>query len=586
MNLPSIIFDFAKKKVKLDQIKFRSMNKIKFTLGTILFANITFAQSNDGNPLNAGQVNVVQDYKPTLADAVKINTNPIINDSVPAIPKLTYSTINKTFVNDYKVEPITPAKMKGEPLQKLNNNYAKVGFGNYFTTNLEAYIGSGRSKKMNYAFSGKHLASAGSIKNHGYAGFSENNLKAQGSFFVPDHVIHVNTQYKNNSLHYYGYDTDSNLVKPDFNKSQNRQIYNLIDINSSLVQNTRNDEALYHEFNAGFYHFRDKFLNQENSFNLMAALGKQIGNELYGGRLLFNYFGNQTSPDSSEGAILTINPFVKTYGKKWHARLGINVAIETDEGKTHFLPDLSGKYNIVEDILSVYADVKGYSYRNSFRSLTTNNPFISPAINFRTSTVKLDAVAGLRGNINQHLYFNVNGAYKIIDSMALFVNSPHLFDTLQSAFFVIYDNAKIARFYGELGYVVDNKLTVAGWLAFNQYTMDKQLKPWHLPAIEAGLKGSYNLGDKIIVGLDIFYVGIRYAQKSSVDKFTATGIDFMISEKKLNGYVDANIKAEYRYTKKMAAFININNLAAQQYQIWNNYPSQKINALLGVNFSF
>ncbi len=74
MNLPSIIFDFAKKKVKLDQIKFRSMNKINFTLGTILFANITFAQSNDGNPLNAGQVNVVQDYKPTLADAVKINT--------------------------------------------------------------------------------------------------------------------------------------------------------------------------------------------------------------------------------------------------------------------------------------------------------------------------------------------------------------------------------------------------------------------------------------------------------------------------------------------------------------------------------
>ena len=127
--------------------------------------------------------------------------------------------------------------------QKMNNNYAKVGFGNYFTTNLEAYIGSSRTKKMNYSFSGKHLASAGSIKNHGYAGFSENNLKAQGSFFVPDHVIHVNTQYKNNSLHYYGYDTDSNLVKPDFNKSQNRQIYNLIDINSSLVQNTMTRRA-------------------------------------------------------------------------------------------------------------------------------------------------------------------------------------------------------------------------------------------------------------------------------------------------------------------------------------------------------
>jgi outer membrane cobalamin receptor len=54
----------------------------------------------------------------------------------------------------------------------------------------------------------------------------------------------------------------------------------------------------------------------------------------------------------------------------------------------------------------------------------------------------------------------------------------------------------------------------------------------------------------------------------------------------MNGFVDANINAEYRYTKKLAAFVRLNNLAAQQYQIWNNYPSQRMNGLLGINFSF
>jgi hypothetical protein len=439
---------------------------------------------------------------------------------------------------------------------------------------------------MNYAFSGKHFSSAGNIKNHGYAGFADNHLKGQASFFVPDHVIQVNGMYKNNSVHYYGFDQDSNEVKPNYTKSQNRQIYNLIDFSASLLQNTQNDEALYHEFNAGFYNYRDKFKNQENSFNMMAALGKQVGKEMYGGRILFNYFGNQSSPDSSEGAIFTINPFVKTSGKGWHARLGINVAIETDEGKTHFLPDVSGKYNIVEDIVSVYADIKGYSYRNSFRSLSSQNPFVSPAIDFRTTTVKLDAVAGIRGNINQHLYFNVNGAFKLIDSMAIFVNTPYLFDTLQSAFQVIYDNVKVARFYGELGYVVDNKVSAAAWVAYNKYSMEKQLKPWQLPAIEGGIKGSYNLSDKIIVGLDIFYIGTRYAKVLQFDKYNGKGIDFTTADRKLNGYVDASINAEYRYTKKLAAFIKLNNLAAQQYQIWNNYPSQRLNGLLGVNFSF
>jgi hypothetical protein len=170
--------------------------------------------------------------------------------------------------------------------------------------------------------------------------------------------------------------------------------------------------------------------------------------------------------------------------------------------------------------------------------------------------------------------------------MALFVNTPHLFDTLQSAFQVIYDNAKIARFYGELGYSMDNKITVAGWMAFNQYTMESQIKPWQLPALEAGVKGSYNLGDKIILGLDVFYIGTRYAKVSQFDKLTNEGIDFNIATRKMNGFVDANINVEYIYTKKVSAFIRLNNLAAQQYQIWNNYPSQRINGLLGVNFSF
>jgi outer membrane cobalamin receptor len=116
--------------------------------------------------------------------------------------------------------------------------------------------------------------------------------------------------------------------------------------------------------------------------------------------------------------------------------------------------------------------------------------------------------------------------------------------------------------------------------------MDKQLKPWQLPALELGVKGTYNLGDKIILGLDVFYVGTRYARVSQFDKFSGTGVDFKIAERKLNGFIDASINAEYRYTKKLAAFIRLNNLAAQQYQIWNNYPSQRINGLLGVNFSF
>jgi outer membrane receptor protein involved in Fe transport len=94
------------------------------------------------------------------------------------------------------------------------------------------------------------------------------------------------------------------------------------------------------------------------------------------------------------------------------------------------------------------------------------------------------------------------------------------------------------------------------------------------------------LGDKIIVGLDVFYVGARNAKLWRVNKITDKGIEYTAVERSLKGYVDASLNAEYRYTKKLAAFIRLNNLAAQQYMIWNNYPSQRINGLAGINFSF
>lgn len=560
------------------------IKKLNLMMCLVCMSGYGFAQSDKS--LDGGQVNVVQDYKPTLSDAIKININPTIVDSTPPTPEIKYSNINKGFSPEFKVDPIKPAKMKGEPLQKLDNNYARAGFGNYNTSLIEAHVGSGRSKKMNYAFSGKHFSSAGTIDKHGYAGFAQNMLHAGASFFIPDHVLNVKGQYHNSSIHYYGYDRDTNDVRPVFSKSENRQVYDLIDFNASLLQNTKNDEALYHEFNVGFYNYHDKLKNQENSFNMVAAIGKPIGKEIYGGRIFFNYYGNQSSPDSSQGAILTFNPFVKTSGNKWHARLGINVAVETDEGKTHFLPDISGKYNIVEGILSVYADIKGYTYRNSYRKLSEENPFILPYINFRSTTVKIDASGGLRGNIDQHLYFNLNASYKIIDSMALYVNKNFMQDNWQNAFTVIYENINIGRFYGEIGYVTENKITVATWGAFNQYTMDKQLKPWQLPILEGGVKASYNLGDKIIAGIDVFYMGTRYARIMKTERISPQTYIFKAAERKLKDYVDASLNFEYRYTKSLAGFIRLNNLASTPYNIWNNYPSQRFNGMLGINVSF
>jgi outer membrane cobalamin receptor len=54
----------------------------------------------------------------------------------------------------------------------------------------------------------------------------------------------------------------------------------------------------------------------------------------------------------------------------------------------------------------------------------------------------------------------------------------------------------------------------------------------------------------------------------------------------LKGYLDANLNVEYRYTKRISAWVRLNNLLASNYQRWNMYPVQRFNAMLGATYSF
>ena len=55
---------------------------------------------------------------------------------------------------------------------------------------------------------------------------------------------------------------------------------------------------------------------------------------------------------------------------------------------------------------------------------------------------------------------------------------------------------------------------------------------------------------------------------------------------KLKPFIDMNLGAEYRYNKKVSAFIQFNNFTAKKYQFWTNFPVQSINIMGGVTLSF
>ncbi|MFN6084250.1 MAG: hypothetical protein ACK476_04905 [Fluviicola sp.] len=54
----------------------------------------------------------------------------------------------------------------------------------------------------------------------------------------------------------------------------------------------------------------------------------------------------------------------------------------------------------------------------------------------------------------------------------------------------------------------------------------------------------------------------------------------------LGPVVDMNLGVEYRYNKRISGFIKLNNIAAQRYQKWYNYPVQGFQGMVGATFRF
>lgn len=570
------------------------MKHFKIVLSSIfsMFLVVVFTSQNvfaqterkAGDDLGTEQVNVVQDYKPTIVDAVKLNDNPQVNDSTPLDPKLTYKLLNKRFENNFELEPISAAKMKGEPLTKLYKSYVKVGLGTYTTPYAEAFISNLRSKEFLVGAHGKHLSSTYKTKEKVSAGFSDNELGVFGKYFFKESTLTGALDYNRNGMHYYG--VDRSISDSIIDKAGSKQAYTTVGFNAKLASAENDTDKLFYNGAISFYNFSENGPATENNFLLDATLSKYVKTELFGANVLVDYYSNKNSLSSFNEALVTIAPFVKAAQAKWQAILGIKVTVESSSGKTHFLPNLHANYQLVENMLAVYLDIEGKTERNSYKKLATENPFILSSLPIQNSTVPISATLGFRGNISSEISFHLAGNYTSKKDMPLYVN--YALDMEQSRFTLLFDNANIFNAHGELAYTKSEKFRLGAKVDYFHYLMENEARAWHRPSLEVSINGKYNLQNKIWITADVFGISKQYAKISSLEGLTPIFYQPVIStsERELKGIADINLGVEYLYNKRLSAFVKFNNIAAYRYYRWNNYPNQRFNLMAGLTYSF
>jgi hypothetical protein len=547
-----------------------------FALSFLLGGNL-FSQES----LERDSFVIVKEFVPTLSQASKIRINPEINDTHQLDLNLNYAFLNKRIETDFKPEPIKPATLSGEPLVKLYRSHLIVGYGNNATPLAEFYFSQLRHKKISYALYGRHLSSNG-IHNIENSNFSNNAIGANGNFYTRKFTFTGRLKYKYDQVNYYGFDKD--LPGLDVGSAEKNedimQFYNNINVAVGMGNNQRDTVGLRHYSEMSFSHVEDRFGASENRFVLkenMSLLNK-TDIYLFDWAVDYNKYGFQADNlilDSTyENTLLYLKPGIELKGSKWTLVGKLQVVGDFNrKTKLFVFPHADFRYQLVKSIIIPYVGITGDMKRNTYAGFYEENPFISPILHLENTREKMTFYAGIGGNLSKNTSFDVSYAQTNYANMALYVKDTNAREN--RSFNVVYDDVNVNKFTAEIIYEPLKKWNLAVRGDYFMYKTTDELEAWHKPDYHFSVLLGYNLGDKVLVKLMTYLIGQQKAKLYTAEK-----------SERLKGVADINLNFEYRYTKKIGVFLDFNNLASVRYQKWQDYPTQRFNAIGGFKFSF
>ncbi len=556
---------------------------MKYIISAIVTALITISVNSNifgqDDKLNK-EVQVVRPYEPSISDAFKINLLPKIDDTLKQVPKLNYNLIQRPFTVNYSVTPISSAKMLMEPLSDLYNTYVKFGIGNGISPLLEVYYNNGRNKEFNYGGWFQSHSSVGNAKlDNGKkvkAEFGRTDINIFGKKILDKAAISASMGFNRNKVGYYGYDTETTSVL-NTDTVPKSQYYNQLHADLDYYSTHTDSSHLNYAFNTGINHLSDNFNIQETLLKLSLKMDKFLKEEHLGGEFSVHHYMKSSELDSANNTIVTLSPWINLYGKQWRALVGTRLVVDANStsNQSTFYPIGHLSYDIISHYLIPYIEINGYLEENSNAKITAENPWFLPGKKVYNTSHKINVTGGIKGNMSTKVSYLLYANYSIIDSMYFFVNTSIMpSNPLYNRFTVVSDNAERTRLLGELTIAPSSKFNVFLRVQYDKYKLKEQAKPWHKPDLTALASFRYSLRDKIIVTLDMFTTGKRYVKASNGDS------------KMLEGISDINLGLEYRYNKRLSAFITLNNLASSKYDVYYLYPMYRFNAKVGLTYAF
>jgi len=311
----------------------------------------------------------------------------------------------------------------------------------------------------------------------------------------------------------------------------------------------------------------------ENNLDILFSGNKFFDQQRVGGEIEIIHIAKSSDLSADPNSIFRISPWMGVFGTDWRAKAGVSMLSDSWGGKSDVfiypLGELS--YDVISHYFIPYINIGGKMEVNSYEKILGENPYVTPGLNVRNTNHKFIFEAGLKGKFSSAVSFNVAGSYSLSDSLYFFVNN---FSVNPSKFLVVYDNAQVTHFFGELVVGIAQHFSLMGRGEVTRYSLDKLSKPWQRPGWEITVSALSNFKEKLYIKGSLVAAGDRYAVNEMGDAI------------KLDPFADLSVGFEYRLSKTFSVYLDFNNILGKSYYQWYRYSTYGFNALAGVTLSF
>ncbi|MDB9954627.1 TonB-dependent receptor [Flavobacteriaceae bacterium] len=548
-------------------------------------------QTRSQDTIDTQVVTIVKPYTPKISDAFKLKQSPRMSVSETIQKSVKYTIFSIPVASTF-----TPAKGSSVRLDKLKKeklfqNYASLGYGNYGTILGNLYLNHrlGRGERIGGYI--EHHSSQGGIDGLQLEDdFSISSAQLNYVKSLKTLVWNTDAAFKRQAVNWYGLPFETPI------ELDPKQVYSNIELGSD-VQFTK---GVLRSGDIHLRRFSDAYESQEYhltgetnfQFNLLdSPINSNIKVDYLKGSFAKNYNGIETQ---NYGNIqFSVAPSYQYIQDDLTVSVGFKAyyLMDSEQNKNDFYiyPNVEASYAVVNSIVVAYAGVKGDLYQNTYYDFAQINPFVSPTLDIRPSSTPYKVFVGTKGKLSQSIGYDVKGSFTREQNKALFrthsiqnFSAPNNYNQGNS-FGVVYDDVDVINISGALEIDMGQKLNVRLKGDLYKYTSDAEPIAWNLPEFEASLFLDYQLSDKLSMAANLFYWGSRQDTTNFEGLFIPEPITPNVT---LDAFLDANFQVSYEITNQFGAFVKVNNIANNSYNRWNHYPVQGFQILGGVSYKF